>query len=250
MNRVEINGEAYNQFTSRHGNFLNGILVITDCENPPILLLVFICTTTASKAKLGIVLKCAVLHLKHEITSFGIETRHFEGSNLDCNVFAGNDTLAPRIFGLSILLKLKALKLKASRSFPSNYNTNQLIYSKMPKTACRHCGKEYVNVREHITKTHSWVSMPGDYYDYNWELYWLDRVWKSEGSHSVDSEGDTESIACFYYNDERSEEMMLTLFYLKNKSKITKIAIEKFNPKNGDWSTFKNTINPKIAIRV
>ena len=121
----------------------------------------------------------------------------------------------------------------------------------MPKTPCDHCGKEYVNVREHITKTHSWVSMPGDYEtgDVSWKVYYLDRYWESAGCCSQDREGDTESMASFYYKEEGSEEMLLDLHYLKDKSKITRITVTQFRPKKEDWKIIRDTINPKIMFR-
>jgi hypothetical protein len=93
--------------------------------------------------------------------------------------------------------------------------------------------------------------MPGDYEtgDVSWKVYYLDRYWESAGCCSQDREGDTESMASFYYKEEGSEEMLLDLHYLKDKSKITRITVTQFRPKKEDWKIIRDTINPKIMFR-
>lgn len=67
-----------------------------------------------------------------------------------------------------------------------------------PKTPCHHCGKLYVNVKEHITKSHSWLQLhckeDGEIvYDKEdcWgSLFWQDTMWKDIGSGDRSCEDD------------------------------------------------------------
>jgi hypothetical protein len=46
-------------------------------------------------------------------------------------------------------------------------------------TPCRHCGKPYKNVKEHITKSHSWIQLTSkDGEIEELELYWKGMMWK------------------------------------------------------------------------
>ena len=66
--------------------------------------------------------------------------------------------------------------------FAQDHKTD--LEQKMP-TICRHCNKSYVNVKQHITKSHSYLQItckedgkivdgPLD------ELFWKDQIWKND----------------------------------------------------------------------
>lgn len=67
-----------------------------------------------------------------------------------------------------------------------------------PKTPCHHCGKLYVNVKEHITKSHSWLQLHTkedgeivyDKEDCWGRLFWKDTMWTDDGGGDAACEED------------------------------------------------------------
>lgn len=80
-----------------------------------------------------------------------------------------------------------------------------------PKTPCHHCGKLYVNVKEHITKSHSWLQLHckddgeivfGEEHGYG-TLFWQDHIWKdcAEGYRTCEEDEHHTS----YFSDTRED---------------------------------------------
>ena len=110
------------------------------------------------------------------------------------------------------------------------------------KTACRHCGKLYVNVNTHITKSHSWIEVIGDHS--NWTMFYMDQDWIYDGTSDI---SDPEFHTINFMNGVHGN-LQARVRYWPAKKKIINITIASYNPNNRKVTITGSWNNPNIQI--
>ena len=112
-------------------------------------------------------------------------------------------------------------------------------------TPCRHCGKRYKNVLEHITKSHSWLQVAckedGEMGNEPMELFWKDKMWKEEMGGWAVIDGVVRDVIWMYHD--RDDEMFVVL--TRSTTNPTMWVVSEIQLFEGGCQRYKN---PNIQV--